>query len=126
MPAQEHTEFHQLVFVTPFGEVEADEALARGYLSHVLVETSDGRLYPVTFYDPVRLRQDLEERSSQGSSFLADPGMVVIPEITASLMEAAARGLCKEGFFDHFRPITRDQLAAANAYEWPPRVIRET
>ena len=53
----------KLIFVREFAERDAAEARDRGYLSHVLVELDGTRLYPVTFYDGVRLQQDLEESS---------------------------------------------------------------
>src|SRR5580765_1491740 len=93
--------FKQLVFI---GELEESETTARGYRSDVLVETQDGSLYPVTFYDPVRLSQDVEEMAKHGTPFVAEPGMIVLETITRSSMESAARRLCDEGFFSYLRP----------------------
>jgi hypothetical protein len=112
--------FCRLVFVVPFDDFKAAEAQARGYLSHVLVETVDGNLYPVTFYDPVRLQQDLDERTKQAEPFVAEVGLIVVPEITMTTLEAAARGACRDGLFDYMKPIDRDWIRT-DSYEWPPK-----
>lgn len=90
----------QLVFVNGLSDEDADEARNRGYLSHVLVETSSGDLFPVTFYDAVRLKQDVED-AANSNGFVAEPGMIVLREITKKAMESAARALCEEGYFAH-------------------------
>ncbi len=113
-------QFRPIVFLREFGELEALDARDRGYLSHVLVETDDSSMFPVSFYDPVRLQQDLEEECRQGRAFIAEAGMIVIPEITIEAMEAAARQLCADGFFRHLQPVSRERLASRKPHEWPP------
>jgi hypothetical protein len=109
-----------LVFVRDFSEREAQEARDRGCLSHVLVEVDGQRLYPVFFYDPVRLAQDLTTSAEHGQSFIAETGMIVLPEVTIENMRDAVNALYKEGFFDHLIPVDRDRLAKADPYAWPP------
>lgn len=109
----------RLVFATPLSENDILEARDRGYLSHVMVKI-DGQLFPVFFYDPVRLQQDLEETAKRGWPILADPGMIVLPEITMVAMENAIQQLCQRGFFEHFVPLTPEQIAKADSYPWPP------
>ena len=113
--------FRQLVIVGDEVERRLDEARDRGYLSHVLVEMEDGELFAVMFYDPVRLAQDLEEYARLGTPYLAEAGLIVVPEITREAMEHAARAVCDEGFFEHLRPVRREELARAALHEWPPR-----
>lgn len=72
----------RLIFQYGFNEHDADEAEARGYLSHVAVDLGDGRHYPVVFYDAVRLQQDLEVEAKQGTPYVADPGMIVLETVT--------------------------------------------
>jgi len=110
----------RLVFTQPFTSVEEQEAKDRGYLSHVLAELEDGSLYPVFFYDFVRLQQDLEEEAKQGRPFIADPGMIVLPEVTLVAMQAVVRTLSEEGYFDYLRPLSKEQIASANPFKWPP------
>jgi hypothetical protein len=110
-----------LRFLREFSDQEAFEAQGRGYLSHVLVQLGEGRLYPLFFYDAIRLQQDLEESAKHGRPFIADPGMIVLQEITLDAMKQAVEQLNGEGFFDHLAPLTEDDLVAANTYSWPPQ-----
>jgi hypothetical protein len=93
----------KLVFKHPFDEAAAYEAEARGYLAYAAVELSDGTRYPVVFYDPIRLQQDLEVEAGEGRAFIAEPGMIVIPEVTPGRMQDAIDRLFRNGFFDALR-----------------------
>ena len=94
----------ELHFEHGFDERDQFEARARGYLSHVQVRFNDGSAYDVHFYDCVRLQQDLEEEVAQGKCFIAEPGMIVIPEITLANIERAVIKLNEERFFEALRP----------------------
>jgi len=48
----------------------------KGWLDHVTVETDDGRTFNLSFYDPVRLAQDLEEEVKQGRAGIIDKGLM--------------------------------------------------
>jgi hypothetical protein len=89
-------------------------------LSHVLVELAGGRLYPLFFYDPVRLQQDLEESVKHGRPFIADPGMNVVPDITLETLRYVVDQLNREGYFDSLTPVTEANLAAGDPYQWLP------
>jgi hypothetical protein len=95
--------FPRLVFKYPFDEAAAYDAEARGYLAYSSVELSNGARYPVVFYDPVRLQQDLEVEVSDGRAFIAEPGMIVVPEVTLDRMQAAIDRLFQDGFFDSLK-----------------------
>jgi hypothetical protein len=93
-----------LEFSRPFDERAQMEAQARGYLAAAAVRLADGRRYPVVFYDPVRLEQDLESEAESGRGCIAEPGLIVVPEITLDRMHAAVRLLYADGYFEHLRP----------------------
>ena len=101
--------FPRLVFGPEHDERSKIEMTSRGYASHVFAETASGRYYSVFFYDPFRLRQDLESGAEYGTPFLAEPGMIVVPEVTKEAMEIAIKGLHKEGYFDYLQPILSPQ-----------------
>jgi hypothetical protein len=101
----EQSVFPRLLFEYGFGEREQFEAKARGYLSHVIVEHASGAKYSVVFYDCVRLQQDLEYEVSVGRMCVADPGMIVVPEVTLENIRIAVERLTAEGFFDKLRPL---------------------
>jgi len=113
-------EFKRLVFVADYGEFQAEEARARGYLSHVLVETANGDLFPVTFYDPVRLQQDIAERIKLGHPYVADVGLIVVSEITQATLEEACLAACRDGFFAYSISVDSADVASASPFDWPP------
>jgi hypothetical protein len=94
----------QLKFEGEFDEREEMEARDRGYRSHVSVELSNGEQYPVVFYDVERLQQDLEVETKAGIPYIAEPGLIVLPEVTRKNMETAVCRLVEEGFFEALRP----------------------
>jgi hypothetical protein len=77
-------------------EFEAEE---RGYRSHVWVELDDGTRHQVTFFDPIRLSQELEEDFRSGKVYFTEPGLIILPAVTTSNMEVAIQELVDEGFF---------------------------
>ena len=112
LPIAPDSEFPRLNFLEyPFDEREAYEANARGRRSHVCVEFENGDRFPVYFYDPVALRQELEGmemmESTSMAPHVAEPGMIVIPEITEHYMKNAVATLIKVHYFDHMRPLQK-------------------
>ncbi len=92
--------FVRLIFECGFTEQDAFEVTVRGYRSHVWVELSDGSKHPVTFFDPVRLAEELAGEELAGRPFVGEPGLIILREVTRESMEQAARTLANEGFFD--------------------------
>jgi hypothetical protein len=99
-------QYKSLYFEYGFNEQDAHEARLRGYRSHVWVDVDDGSSYPVAFFDATRLSQELASEAQAGRPFLAEPGLIVVTEVTLENMEAAARKLVEEGFFEN-RPVRR-------------------
>lgn len=97
--------FDKLIFEGGFDERDAYETPLRGYRTHVVVQLKSGEKFPITFYDPVRLRQELEDGVALGNPFIAEPGLVVIPVVDLESMQTAARALCKEDFFKFMKPL---------------------
>ena len=95
----------RLVFNGGFDERAAFEAEARGYCAGVSVEFEDGRRFPVVFYDPVRLAQDLQDETEAGYPFISEPGLIIVADVTRANMEAAVAKLTRESFFDSFVPL---------------------
>ena len=69
---------------------------------------SDGSRYGVTFYDPVRLAQDLEEVAKWDRPFVAEPGLIVVPSVTRAAITQAAEHLASSGYFDYLRPAVTE------------------
>jgi hypothetical protein len=87
----------RLQYETPF----------KGYLDGVVVQLEDGSRYRLCFYDSVRLQQTLEDDIQAGRPYLAEPGLVVVPEVTTEAIRNAIQRLWQEGFFHHLKPLPR-------------------
>jgi thymidylate kinase len=94
----------KLIFEYGFDERDQCEAKDRGYLNYVRVLLRNGYSYSVVFYDHVRLGQDLEEETKLDHRFIAEPGMIVLPEVTLENMQTAVNKLEQEGFFNRIVP----------------------
>jgi hypothetical protein len=81
------------------------ESPAKGHLTGVRVQLADGATYSLSFYDPVRLQQTIEDDAKAGRPFFAQIGLVVLPEVTTNAIRWAIRELWQEGFFRHLRPL---------------------
>jgi hypothetical protein len=97
----------KIIFPDGFDERSEHEMPLRGYLSHALVELEDGSRYPVDFIDPVRLAQDLEVSVKWGIPCYAEPGLIVLPEVTVSSIENAVKYLHQHGFFEKLKPVNK-------------------
>lgn len=89
------------------------EAESKGWLQGVIVELPSGERHSTLFYDPVRLAQDWDAESLP---YLAEPGLIVIRDVTRSAILETADALYREGFFEHFKPISnpRDAVLSHN------------
>jgi hypothetical protein len=99
------TEIHPRLHFDSYFEERAWEVSAKGYYGNLVVELEDGLRYAVFFYDPVRLAQDLQMETENGRPYIAEQGMVVIPEISETNMRLAVQKLHGDGWFNHLRPI---------------------
>jgi|SRR5580704_4082869 hypothetical protein len=74
-----------------------DEVLweAKGYFPGAQLTVS-GKRYDLMFYDPVRLRQDVESELERGEVFF-EPNLVIIQSVTRANMERAAALLVESG-----------------------------
>ncbi len=90
----------EIAFGAVTDERWAFETEARGYCDTVRVRFAGGDEYRLTFYDPVRLAQDLEVEG-----MIAEPGLVVIPRVTEAAMRGSISKLAAAGFFHRLRPV---------------------
>src|SRR5689334_13176091 len=99
----DHPQYPRLIFDPDFDERAAFEMSLKGWIS-LHVETEPGVRYPVYVIDPVRLQQDLAEMVTWDTPCFAEPGLVVVPEVTVAAIEQAIRFLHKTGFFSSLKP----------------------
>ena len=89
----------ELCFKYEFDDRAAFDAEARGYLGDVTLCDGAGRYYALAFYDAVRLSQDLEEETKQHRPFIAEPGLIVVSDVTLDVIRLTLRQLYDSGFF---------------------------
>lgn len=102
-------------FPAGFDERAEYEMELKGHLCGGEVELRDGRRFPITFFDPVRLSQDLEEIAKHGEPVFIEPALVVLPEVTRAAIVRALPELVRQSFFEHLRPLTTAPLNGVTA-----------
>jgi len=93
-------------FEEPLTEHLAFEIEQKGWCAIAIAELPDGKRVKLFFYDPVRLTQDLETDSATGETFIAEPGLIVIPKVTREYMENAVKRLYRKGYFNSLVPLS--------------------
>lgn len=71
----------------------------------VEVHLEDGSRYRLYFIDPVRLQQTLEDDVRAGKGYFAEPGLVVLPEVTTQAVQRAVPGLVEGGYLQRLKPL---------------------
>lgn len=92
----------RVLFPAGFDERTALETSLKGWLG-AQVEFDDGCRYAVYFSDPTRLQQDVDEALQHGRPCFAEPGLIVVPEVTVQAIQDAVQFLWKQGFFAFLR-----------------------
>ncbi|GBF82853.1 hypothetical protein [Aphanothece sacrum] len=98
----------KLTFQYGWEEKDDEETPMKGYRSDGIVKTSEGE-YSVYFIDPIRLQQDLEAETELGTPFLAEPGLIILPEVTREGMENAVKKLWEQGYFKCLKYLNAEQ-----------------
>ena len=98
-------DYPRLIFKEEFDDRFAFEVAQKGWCGIAVVELPNGDRREVFFYDPVRLAQDLEVGMRSGEPFIAEPGLIVIPEVTLTYMNEAVNRLFDKGYFESLTPI---------------------
>jgi hypothetical protein len=95
-------EDYALVFAYGLDGWETD----RGYRSHVYLTNIDRHeYYPLLFYEPVRLAQVLED-----AKYIAEPGLVIIEEVTVENMVNTVKNLLNEKYFFNQHIFSWDEI----------------
>ena len=83
-----------------WNEQEGLERPDKGWLNDVIVTLDNGDTYNLSFYDPVRLSQELEDEVEAGNAGVLDKGLMVIPSVTKTHIELAIKQAGRENYFD--------------------------
>jgi hypothetical protein len=101
----------RVLFPAGFDERATVETTLKGWLS-AQVELDDGCRYAVYFSDPIRLQQDVDEAVQRGRPCFAEPGLIIVPEVTVQAMQDAVQFLWKQGFFTFLQTAQGAELDA--------------
>ena len=101
----------RVIFPAGFDERAAVETPLKGWLS-AQVELDNGCRYAVYFSDPVRLQQDMDEAVHNGRPCFAEPGLIIVPEVTVQTIQAAVQFLWQQGFFASLKTDQSEDLSA--------------
>jgi hypothetical protein len=106
----------RVIFPAGFDERAAVETALKGWLS-AQVELDSGCRYAVYFSDPMRLQQDVDDAVQNGRPCFAEPGLIIVPEVTVQSINDAVQFLWKQGFCAFLKP---DQNEGLNAMATAP------
>jgi hypothetical protein len=96
-----------LSFTCDFDDLTAWEVEQKGWFECAVVTLPGGLQVPVSFWDPVRLKQDLENALKGGNVCLAEPALIIVPSVTREYMERAVGELFRNGYFDRLLALGR-------------------
>ena len=61
----------------------------------------------LSFWDPVRLSQEVRDGAKLGRACFAEPGLVIVPSITRDHMQNAIKELAKGKYFDRLVALAK-------------------
>jgi len=103
IPLRDDADYPRLVVAH---DVDERDVAPHGYRGDVVVKFADGESFLVYFYEPDAIREELDGRSRSGfGRYVAEPGLVVIPEICVTGMKSSVLELIEVGYFTHLRPV---------------------
>ncbi len=76
------------------------ERPAKGWLNDVVVTLENGAVHTLSFYDPVRLAQELESEVNSGKAGIIEKGLLVVPEVTKENIEKVIYQAFEEHYFE--------------------------
>jgi hypothetical protein len=79
-------------FDSYIGELEA-----KGYFADLVIHAA-GRRYRPTFYDPIRLGQEVKDALSAGAVCFSEANLVIVDKISRDALEAAVAQLSGQDF----------------------------
>ncbi len=99
-----HVQPFTVSFPEGYDEQAEFEAPFRGYLTDVIVQLDDGSRRRLSFLDLARLEQNLVANVQRGRAYYAEPGLVILPEVSTEAIHKAVQGLWEEGYFARSDP----------------------
>jgi len=89
-----------LRFTCDFDERTAWEVEQKGWFECAVAVMPNGLEIALSFWDPIRLSQEIAEGARLGRVCFAEPGLVIVPTVTQEHMEKAIKELAESKYFD--------------------------
>src|SRR5438477_13100247 len=99
-----------------FDERDEAEMTMKGHLSNVVVRLADGARYELHFIDPARLSRELELDARAGTPYFAEPGLIVLPEVTLPAVRSTIERLAAGRYFGYLKPLGPESPSPANGH----------
>jgi hypothetical protein len=71
----------------------------KGWFENAQLLMDDGRSFPLSFWDPTRLGQELEAHFARGEQFFAERNLIILPSVTEEAIRQTVLELIAKGFF---------------------------
>jgi hypothetical protein len=94
-----------VIFPPSYDERAEYETPLKGFLCDVVVRLEDGFRYKLFFTDPARLQQTVEDDFTAGREYYAEPGLMLLPEVTTEAVRRAVTALWRDGCFQQMKPM---------------------
>ncbi len=92
------TDAPELLFHPNFDQRAEDEAETRGTVFDVQVRIGNA-VYLVTFVTPARMASELELVASQGTPWIGEAALIVVPRIKREALQRAVDAIAQSGDF---------------------------
>jgi hypothetical protein len=80
-------------------EATAFDVQNKGWYEQAQLQKDDGTLVSLSFWDPVRLRQELEADFASGRKYFAERNLIILPKLTEDAIRMSVDELLTKGFF---------------------------
>jgi hypothetical protein len=98
-----------LVFLEGFTDFDRFETPLRGYRFGVYLN-HNGKCYPLCFYTPFVLAEELENDIKWNGGYIAEYGMVIIDDVTLDNMLETTRKLLNSPYFDRQKSYSEEEI----------------
>lgn len=93
-----------VLFKSGFSKIDEFEMPLKGFRPDVVVQLPNGKYCKLYYYDTVRLNQELNsEAMHYFKNFIAEPGLVIVSNLTKEIIESSVNELFEIGYFDHLK-----------------------
>ena len=102
----------KLSFACEMDDNTAWDIEQKGWCEIADAHLPDGSVVRLSFWDPSRLAQSLEDELKSGKTCFTEPAMIVVPTVSIENMKTAVEELYESGYFDQLRALFQPDCAS--------------